>query len=161
MQQSEKGLFKKSCWTSVRTTFMAFKLDLHSSPAPQFSSRLENHQTWFSASMEEADQVWNSSNSLILKASSLWDLSQSFLENLCSQVIVIIWPDSELKSPTSRSFVENNQEKLFNITVAYINRCGKQKTGQNVKGRHGNEMFIGVFEKLWRIVENLDGHTHK
>lgn len=59
--------------------------------------------------MMEADQVWIFSYSLILKVSVLFDLSQNFLENLCSQVIVIIWLDLELKSPTSRSFVENNQ----------------------------------------------------
>ena len=59
--------------------------------------------------MMEADQVWIFSYSLILKASILFNLSQSFLENLCSQIIVIIWLDLELKSPTSRSFVENNQ----------------------------------------------------
>lgn len=65
---------------------------------------------------------------------TIWSVSKLLGKSLFKRHChYLTW--SELKSPTSRVYVENNQQRLFDITDTYSISWGKQEPGQKNKRR--------------------------
>lgn len=98
---------------------------------------------------------------------SFFDLFYSSLENPTHKTcLYLTWLRAQplWKAFSSRAFVKNNQEQLFNIPAARGSGKGWDKQQANCKTwmeKTEYEMFIGALKRMWCILRVLEGYPRK